>query len=637
MEPATSEDDLPEADPVAPSGAEAPPDACFEFVYADANIGASSGGHTALKIEGTIYHYQMYADGIFRLVREDWALFRRLYNDLENRSLKLLPVSLEAPDCRRLRDEFALRYLVQLRHLGILGALRAERQLLADLQNPSANTDRSLHLTVPAYGLFAADGRDGARSSRTAEDPAGIALRAHVVARFGPEWVARRRQAVQNDLAETLRQLAIARETRPPAQPEQNLSFEPTRLPVVPELLSQVYREGLQELAALRVLTEARPLDPAATFDPAELSDDPTPLTNSERSALDRWAADLGREVLDLLAAPGPDTGEALLIAQARYRAVAASLRAGRLITLDPFPAGRVRILAPTIRAQHVVLTHLARQARQNYVQIRRQVFVLRGPLTERRYNRLESAAGRYYEIRRGLDDPKRSIRAAPDPLIPGPGRPAPFDGLTRESLPAAWRDRPERLSGALSFAAARESAYLETLRRNYDYDLIQKNCVTELLRAMRAGGALPADFEPGQDLTLIPYRAFDRLQSLTPGPRKRVRTLPSTRKRRLAAILKHEGPRAQARESSVYNSTIYRPRAAIDTAFVLFTDDVFWCRPLFGLINLVYATAYGGVGLVLAPLDDAQRLKAGYRGAVFSVPELFFFNIRKGSYDYVE
>jgi hypothetical protein len=40
--------------------------------------------------------------------------------------------------------------------------------------------------------------------------------------------------------------------------------------------------------------------------------------------------------------------------------------------------------------------------------------------------------------------------------------------------------------------------------------------------------------------------------------------------------------------------------------------------------------------GLPLLPFDRGDTLVAGVRGAVFSLPELAFVNLRKGSFDYV-
>jgi hypothetical protein len=44
-----------------------------------------------------------------------------------------------------------------------------------------------------------------------------------------------------------------------------------------------------------------------------------------------------------------------------------------------------------------------------------------------------------------------------------------------------------------------------------------------------------------------------------------------------------------------------------------------------------------GALGLFTWPRDDGGRLRAGARGALFSLPELAFVNIRKGSTSWIE
>src|SRR5262249_39722201 len=41
-------------------------------------------------------------------------------------------------------------------------------------------------------------------------------------------------------------------------------------------------------------------------------------------------------------------------------------------------------------------------------------------------------------------------------------------------------------------------------------------------------------------------------------------------------------------------------------------------------------------VGLVALPVDGGATLWAGLKGALFSLPELFFQNIRKGSFEHI-
>lgn len=81
--------------------------------------------------------------------------------------------------------------------------------------------------------------------------------------------------------------------------------------------------------------------------------------------------------------------------------------------------------------------------------------------------------------------------------------------------------------------------------------------------------------------------------------------------------------------------STIYR-RSGDDSTFLFFTDDLVLLRPLLGAANLAVGIGASVVGLAQSPLDRGAALSAGLRGVMWSVPELFFVNVRKGSFDHV-
>ena len=85
-------------------------------------------------------------------------------------------------------------------------------------------------------------------------------------------------------------------------------------------------------------------------------------------------------------------------------------------------------------------------------------------------------------------------------------------------------------------------------------------------------------------------------------------------------------------REASPLTSRTYRFHAA-DSPFLFFTTEGVAMRPLAGAANLATAGLAGVAGLVAWPMDRGRLLQSAARGVVMSVPELFFFNVRKGSY----
>jgi hypothetical protein len=113
-------------------------------------------------------------------------------------------------------------------------------------------------------------------------------------------------------------------------------------------------------------------------------------------------------------------------------------------------------------------------------------------------------------------------------------------------------------------------------------------------------------------------------------------RLIPSYRRSRIARMYREENPLLVfLRESNTLTSTAYRP-AARDSAFLFFTDELVVTRPLFGALNLLAGFGAAAVGLARSPADDGETLRAGLVGLLFSLPELVFVNVRKGSYEHV-
>jgi hypothetical protein len=88
-------------------------------------------------------------------------------------------------------------------------------------------------------------------------------------------------------------------------------------------------------------------------------------------------------------------------------------------------------------------------------------------------------------------------------------------------------------------------------------------------------------------------------------------------------------------RESNTLTSPVYEPNP--QDSFFLFFADAVAVRPLLGGVNLVAGLGASAAGLALLPFDGGHALLSGMKGALFSLPELAFVNLRKGTFDYVE
>lgn len=385
-------------------------------------------------------------------------------------------------------------------------------------------------------------------------------------------------------------------------------------------------RERLALREALRALGEARGLDPQALVVlPPEFDD---PLTSEEREALAGLARTLEDTAAALLQSDRPDRGYALLVVEARRLALARSLAENRLRVLDPFDG--VPSPAARLREHPSDATHAHQQAYVGRVLRDGRARVLApGRLDEARYNLIEEAAAVL----------ERAASADTGAAL--------LD-LSRQHVPARGRsieaDEPALdLARELELARARLDRAEDRLRERWRYELIDRNCITELSRVTTAafesrdaadaalGGRMPA----GDRLAFIPFVFFDRVR--TSLRVTRVEQVASQRGIELARLGREEpGVVMRARESIAPLSHIYTPRHR-DGAFLLFTDDVFWRRPFYGAANLGYGLGYAAVGLFTAPFDRGARAKAGLVGAFWSLPELALQNVRKGTFAFVE
>jgi len=261
-------------------------------------------------------------------------------------------------------------------------------------------------------------------------------------------------------------------------------------------------------------------------------------------------------------------------------------------------------------------------------------------------FTRLESAANRFNELFRGLTE-RRDVRVQSGPLVPS-------RAARRTDLVLPTRDTAA-LEGDLSVARLRERATEQQLQQRYAYNLITRNCVSEIFRGLNSAMAevgearddvraarlhdvsksrLGGYLEPGASLSFIPFvstQAVRETYNVTD-----TQQLASYRSRRVAQMYGRENPLLVfLRESNTLTSTVYTPSWR-DSFFVFFTDSVA-TRPLFGGVNLVAGLGASAVGLAALPFDGGATLLAGVKGALFSLPELGFINLRKGTFDYVE
>lgn len=602
----------------APSVASSKLEATFDYLYLNSNEDQASGGHAAVRMEDDVYHFQ-YDDGLLRLEQDDWSDFQLSYRGLQNRSIHQTRIAISLDTLERLRETFARRHLTQSAQIERLRDARSDHRLVVTLTSESAPS-----LALPGLGFFAAPvaGAHPVRSARLSR------LRSAIETRYGSDFLPAQLLRHEAKLAtlEVHPFAPLAADFAPGVLPRPRYAF---------------HDQYTDLLAAIRALHTLRADVPVATEvvlsaeSSAQLE-----LQPWERRALNAAVTSLEDRLVALVESTRPDWGHAMLLGMARLESMDASLRAGHWVLLDALAGATTRVeLGQNTRK---LLPGLEAEAREQWRSALAEWRRTPG-WNEQTYGRLERAASRWSELRSALAG-ARHLRIRRDPGVPR--------GMGRSDAPlrphALSIDRNRHLHETAEVARIIESYARDAL----GYQLVTRNCVSELFSTIDQAMAKAArDRGPKPDAASLAHEFELRLGgSVDPSPipfvsSLRVRrnwrvqstkVLPSWRRQQAAALYAADPtPWVQLRESNTLTSTLYHPSDR-DSYFVFFTDGASALRPLQGFVNLMAGFGRAGAGLLELPFDQGRGLSAGLRGALFSFPELAFFNIRKGTNDWI-
>jgi len=561
-----------------------------EFLYINANAGDASGGHTALRIGDSVFHYQFFPDETFLLVRESWDAFRFLYNDLHNRSIASASLQLDISVANTIREHFTELLAAQQIFYDDFAGVQQEKLLLQQLEVAGI-----LEVSVNCLGFF--------KNENNADFQTNVF-----------------REVLDGLESDLLSSLIVEADEVLQRHVQQVHGGERLRKDFV-EILA--WREAIQ------VLVDGRPLRPGVLI--GSMTEEGE-LGARERDGLETFSGSLIRSIAELLHSSRPDRGETLLLQLARYLAVQQSLSEGKLVTLDPFFKD-VRVVELTDKEiGDGTLKGLQKDLFKQSM-TRRELFFMEKQHGEIAYSLLETSRARAFELAQ-VNDRQRSARILVNVTLPT--RPEvvsfPFPGIDEEAV----RNNIIQIRQELRELQERS----ETL---YGYNLVWRNCATELIRSLNStfpdavsgretlGGWL----EPDSGLLFIPFIFYDH--SLSAYSLQHKQFLQARRLRNLERLYEHENDLwVWLRESNTLSSTLYDSRAK-DTAFLFFTDDSFLFRPFQGVLNIAYAALHGIAGIGLIPFDGGAHANQALRGIFYSLPELAFGNIRKGSYSTAE
>lgn len=597
-----------------------------EFLYVNAGEGSASGGHAAIQFDDEVFHFQHVEPGLLRIFRDDFAAFRFNYGDRENRVIYGHRLAVGNDVAQKLRDAFNRRWMVQNQQFSEQADLRRDIALLAALRRISSD-GKPANTELKGLGYFVdhyrADAERGTGSARHADSSSLAQLRGALIERHGRDWFRDRREQLWRQL-QALN--PPSSETTVELGEDRWLSSEPS--------FARRYQALLLNIAAIDLLAAgAMPRDEVMVgVDSAA-----TQLNAAALAKLVEFRRSLFEQLMALPNSRRSDWGYPLLVGMARLQALDQSIKTKRLTVIKrlqsqtsaesgrtPFPAETLSAVAEFAR------TGLARAIPR---------LSLPEPLNEQGYGALEIAADTVREIEAAID-------ADHDLLL--------SDVHATPALPAAAEVVPllfdgDTLTQAENAARARLERYDQELRRLYGYHLLRRNCVTELFRVVDQTlgpeqaellelTPLSASWTAGHiemsTLNRIPFVAFDWI-----GSHYRLRNsyvLKPYRDRWIERRYRFAPSfLIDLQESNVLSSSVYQWHTG-DAAFAFFTQDAFWPRPLQGSVNLAVALGQTAYGLLAWPWTDGTALQRGLTGIAVSVPELLFFNIRKGSFPHL-
>ncbi len=561
----------------------------LDFIYVNANTGEAAGGHTAIRLGTTVFHFQFFPEGRFLLVRGSWSHFRYVYNELRNRSIFVARVPLAPSVYNKVRNNFTNLLIEQQQDLDQLQRVEDQLHLLAEL------ADDAMQLELETVGLF---------DRERVENVDIRSLHQAIQKQLGDNYLSTERQRIETSLAN----LAV------------DHGEQTAGIPWIARLQNKIL-----EREFLQIVETGWSLAPGSVFGPLQGTPD---LTSEQQQILEGYKEKLAVSIIGLLQSRRPDRARSLLLQTARYLVVNRSLATGTLLTLDPF-SSRANLVPIKQKDE---LPGLHAQLQQNAVQAQKDFFTEKAH-PDIAYTIMETALARLHELESALHEGS-PVRVEPGKLLPSRKG---YVSLSELFIP---RSRLQVLVAENEVRLARLSQHVD---RKYSYDLIARNCATELLRSLNSSfsdsvigqSELGGWLAPESGLIFIPNQFYLQIAEHFPVQDREV--FLSRRLRQLDELYEHGNTLLiKVRESNTLSSTLYMRRNE-DTTFVFFTDDALLLRPIFGVTNFIWGAANGVGGLFTLPIDGGERFYQGLRGMFYSLPELFFSNIRKGTYGFAE
>jgi hypothetical protein len=563
----------------------------INYVYINANSGQSSGGHSGLKIGSYLYHFQFYDDRIFHLVREKWSEFLYVYNSLDNRKIFLTEIKVSNEEFEKISSFWNQFYLIQTKQLEVKDNLQRDTLFLQakygkkKINIPSLSyLDTSLPNTKKNFlNKFNIDKIKDLQKKIESE-------------RYKIEY----KKYAYNDLKKDL-------------------------FPISKSFYSQKIIDNIQKSHALMCLEIDCQIKKESYF---LLDSFISP--DEKKILLSKWKLllpILEKRIENYLSENNSFSEKAFLITVIRFKYIQYSIQTNSIHLPDSY-SRFVSTYSYRLEDKEV-LNELKIQ--MNFVfSTYLKKYNNSKSLSEEDLLELEDSGNRLNDLFSNSTSTK-ILRSHEFALFPSKEEEVLLDDFSFFS---------RELESHVKESEKLYFDYEKNLQFLYPFDLISENCTTEIFTTLNRQYSFDSEkiklilggkIEGRENLDFIPFVAnYNVGKVYRTGDQK---VIESFRIRNIRKMKETENPLwVEVRESNTLLSKTYKSNTN-DSFFIFFTDDVYMLRPLYGTFNLMAGISQFGVGLFTLPFDRGRLIKMGGYGVLFSLPELVFFNIRKGTF----
>ncbi|EOQ95399.1 hypothetical protein LEP1GSC195_2548 [Leptospira wolbachii serovar Codice str. CDC] len=563
----------------------------YGFLYIDSNSGQSSGGHSALRFGDRVYHLQYsFEDKIFHIIRESWVDFRFQYGVVQNRNIEFYEWEISDLAKHTLRQKWNELYLVQQTHI------QNQKKLEEEWETSELNVDgHRFSLPISGFGYFT-----------NIPDPHSPIPKLFSFSKKEKDIL----KSSSIHWKETAKKIHLTKT---------EVSLPDTDSPYRLIHSIQTKRDLLTNAEKKRFIRNYL-LDPVLVYESAFFHLNGSEFRLSEQE-IKVWRSYLTGLVHDLrycvLESECNDWEEMTLLIRILYtqKSIAEGIIVFPKKNLDGFQ------YLPVVELPDSVLA----TKQEEYAKL----FTLQKKIFASGYDSIQFFNWESFLVR---------YQSFLEQGVPPEGIEFNWVGYNpykENSQNLVISDEAEKQTRLKNY-----ESYTNGIQNLYAYHLTHQNCTTELFRYMNEM------FPEGQignetfwdplsstvsSLNFIPSVAALKLGSNS-GTKQR-KLYPSYRnlKRKKIANFTEK----HFKESFVPTSKIYKQNP-IDHPFLFFTEETVWNRPLLGLANTIYGVGYTGMGILSAPFDKGSRFSKGTESVFYSLPELVFFNIRKGHFPFI-